>query len=447
MTAYTMATSTPDATPTATAVQADSLVHTLATALATPPSGPADTRELAGREQSLDRGTAGIALLHVERALTGTGSWSTAHAWIRAATACDISAADDTGLYLGAPAIAFLLHAANSDNIDHAGRYHKALSTLDAHVEALAHRRVDAATARLDRGESTSFADYDVIRGLTGIGRLLLYRAPAACMSQANALSRVLRYLIRLTHPRSDGRPGWWVDHHPDPALPTPGGHANHGLAHGIAGVLAFLGTALRRGVTVDGHHDAIATLGAHLDHWQQDNPSQTTPNPAGPLRRNWWPTWITHDDIHTGHPLQPGPPRPSWCYGTPGIVRALQIAAIATGDTARQRRAEHVLVGCISDSHQLAHLSDVGLCHGWAGLYQTVWRAAQDATTSDLPHHLPNLTTQLTRQASQYVSRPTTRPGDPTFLTGTAGLALALHTATHNTAPRSGWDACLLIN
>jgi hypothetical protein len=34
-----------------------------------------------------------------------------------------------------------------------------------------------------------------------------------------------------------------------------------------------------------------------------------------------------------------------------------------------------------------------------------------------------------------------------PGLLDGAAGTALALHTAAHNVAPTSGWDACLLID
>ncbi|EYT91487.1 hypothetical protein ThrDRAFT_02822 [Frankia casuarinae] len=34
-----------------------------------------------------------------------------------------------------------------------------------------------------------------------------------------------------------------------------------------------------------------------------------------------------------------------------------------------------------------------------------------------------------------------------PGLLNGTAGTALTLHTAAHTVAPRSGWDACLLID
>jgi hypothetical protein len=394
------------------------LAEALATTLATPTH---DTDDKTGRDQSLAQGAAGVALLHIERALAGMGPWSTAHAWISTAIARGISAADDTGLYLGAPAISFILHAAEADHIH---RYDRALSTVDSHVAALAHRRVDTATARAQRGEATTFVEYDLFSGLTGIGQLLLRHAP-----DTDALGRILDYLVHLTTPRAADLPGWWVSRSPDITLPTPGGHANHGVAHGISGVLAFLSTALRHGVTVDGHREAIETICAHLDSWRHDD----QPGP-------WWPEWITRDELRTGQSRQRGPFRPSWCYGTPGIARAQQIAAIATGDTARQHLAEHAIAACLSDADQLAGITDNSLCHGWAGLYQTTWRAAQDALTPEISHHLPRLATSLTHHADAG------NQDNPGLLTGVTGLALAAHTAARNTAPISGWDACLLI-
>jgi lantibiotic biosynthesis protein len=80
-------------------------------------------------------------------------------------------------------------------------------------------------------------------------------------------------------------------------------------------------------------------------------------------------------------------------------------------------------------------------LCHGWAGLFQTAWRAARDARTPALADCLPDMTRLLARHA-----RP--RASDGTgLLEGDAGLALALHTAAYGTPPASGWDACLLLS
>jgi len=397
------------------------LVEDLADRLTTPTTPES---EQGWQAQSLSQGATGIALLHIERALSGSGTWRTAHAWVRAATRCEISAADETALYLGAPAISFVLHAAETDDIQ---RYAAALRTLDAHVAALAHRRVDAALARIDRGERAAFAEYDLFSGLTGIGQLLLQRVPGN-----DALGRILDYLVRLSRPlRAEGTvlPGWWASHDPDPLLPTAGGHANFGIAHGVSGMLAFLALALRHGAVVEGHTDAVRGICGWLDAWQQDHP-------WGP----WWPQWITREELRTGRVTQPGPLRPSWCYGTPGIARAQQIAAIATGDTPRQTRAEHALAACLSDPSQLHQMTDPGLCHGWAGLYQTAWRAAHDACTPVISTRLPHLADLMAQHAGA-------KHPDTGLLNGTAGLALALHTAARSTLPISGWDSCLLIN
>ncbi|WP_189134459.1 lanthionine synthetase LanC family protein [Wenjunlia tyrosinilytica] len=136
-----------------------------------------------------------------------------------------------------------------------------------------------------------------------------------------------------------------------------------------------------------------------------------------------------------------PRPARPSWCYGTPGIARAGQLAALATGNTAWQLAFEDAFARCLTDPVQLARITDPGLCHGWAGLFQTAWRAARDAATPAIAAHLPHLAATLARHA-----RPGACAGDG-FLEGDVGTALALITTAYGTTPNSGWDSCLLID
>lgn len=379
------------------------------------------------RAQSLAQGAAGVALLHIERALSGAAPWSRAHASITAATANDVSAADQACLFLGAPAVSFVLHAAAADGT---GRYAAARATLDANVSALTHRRVDRSLDRIARRQVPVFAEYDLLHGLTGIGAHLLQHCPTS-----DALGRVLAYLVRLTEPhQTDDRtlPGWWVSHDPHgrhaPAFRA--GHANFGIAHGIAGPLALLAQALRRGIVVDGHTDAIETICGFLDVWRQD--ADTGP---------WWPQWITRAELRANQTTQTGPARPSWCYGTPGLARAQQLAAIATGNVTRQRTAEDALARCLADPVQVARLTSPGLCHGWAGVFQTTYRAATDAINANLRARLPVLADQLVHHA-----QPATDDGTG-LLEGTAGIDLALLTAARFAAPVSGWDACLLID
>lgn len=276
--------------------------------------------------QSLANGAAGIALLHVERARAHHGDWTTVHAWLSAAAGGDLSAGPNAGRYFGAPALALVTHPA----AEHIGKYRRALANLHTATTALTRTRLDHAHARIDRGDRPALAEFALIRGLTGLGAYHL-----RCDPHQEVTTAVLAYLVRLTEPlpgRTDGLPGWWTDLAPTgrPTPDYPGGHGNFGMAHGIAGPLALLSLALRRGIVVDGHTDAITRICAWLDAWRQDHP-------AGP----WWPRTITPDEVHAEHTRQPGPRQPSWCYGTPGLARAQQLAGLAIGDTERQGTAE----------------------------------------------------------------------------------------------------------
>lgn len=398
-----------------------SAADTLAARLAIPPTGPGTGR---GQPQSLGGGAAGIALLHIERARSGHGDAAIAHAWLAAAARDALSAGPNAALYFGAPALAFVIHAA----ADRSNRYVRAISNLDPYVVTLTFRRVAAANARLDRGERPLLAEFDLIRGLAGFGAYHLHRHPDHTVTRA-----VLAYLVRLTEPiagEDDGLPGWWTEVSPNGAASPdfPGGHGNHGMSHGIAAPLALLSLALRAGVVVAGHSDAIARICGWLDTWQQDHPAGT-----------WWPGYVTRAqadgeqlDLSRRH-------RPSWCYGTPGVARAMQLAALAAGDTARQRIAEAAMLGCLRDLSQLDCITGTGLCHGTAGVLQTAWRMAADAATPELAAELPHLTTRLLTQLPDEID-------NPEFLDGAAGVALALHTAGTGTAPLSLWDACLLL-
>ncbi|OEV30462.1 lanthionine synthetase [Streptomyces nanshensis] len=377
--------------------------------------------------QSLADGAAGTGLLHVEKASQDGGPWRTAHQWITTATSGHISAADTTGLFLGAPAVGFLLTAV-PPSFQHL--YAPARKTLHQHITDLAHRRTEAAFARISSCDLPTFAEYDLFYGLTGIGAYLLRTDP-----DGPALERVLRYLVALTRPLASGGrglPGWWVRH--DPARGEsphfPGGHANFGVAHGITGPLLLLAQALRRDITVNGHEEAMWTICAHLDSWCQYGSS-------GP----WWPEHVSRRDLNRGRPHHDASTRPSWCYGTAGIARAGQLAGLALRSSTLQKFYEDALYQALTDPAQLAHVTDTGLCHGWAGIYQTAFRAASDALDprlQDLPRRLGNT---LAAQA---------RPGDHPatgLLNGDAGTALALTTFASQQPPTTGWDACLLIN
>ncbi|MEU6036120.1 lanthionine synthetase C family protein [Actinomadura sp. NPDC047616] len=399
--------------------------------------------------QSLAYGAVGVALLHIERAHAGESSWQRAHDWLACAAAEPVVTGEGSHLYYGAPALAFALHAAVENR---PGRYARALAILDRHIAAATRQRLQRAHTRLDRGELPALAEFDTIRGLTGIGALLLRRETCTDLARD-----VLTYLVRLTEPLphdGDLLPGWWSDLAPSgkPSPQFPDGHANSGIAHGIAGPLALLALAARHGIVVDGQLEAIGRICGWLDQWRQPGPGG---GPDGESDGAWWPYWITRRHLRSSQPGG-GPGRPSWCYGTAGLARAHQLAALATGDKARQQMAEHALLGAMTDPAQLTAIADWSLCHGFAGLAHITRLAAADATTPSLSQRLadcvPRLLAPITGIAPDVVATCLLRPrdggGDIGFLEGAAGVALALLTHAQDDRPSlSGWETCLLIN
>ncbi|MDG4795152.1 lanthionine synthetase C family protein [Micromonospora sp. WMMD1082] len=373
------------------------------------------------RPQSLAGGAAGIALLHVERALTGRGNSATAHAWLRAAASEPVSAGPNADLFNGAPTLAFLLHTARP-----LGRYQQALTTLDDATIAITRDRLAAAHARIDRRDPLTMREFDLVHGLTGLGVYHLQAHPDHQITHD-----VLAYLACITDPLDANalQPPWWLPsglggtRHPD----FPHGHGNLGVAHGISAVLAVLALALLRGHTTPRLHGALTALCAWTDQHRQDN------DPTG----TWWPGYVTTE------PTAPRRHRPSWCYGTAGTARAQQLAGLALGDSNRQRHAENAMLAVLRDPIERARLPEIGLCHGKAGLLQAACRMAAASTNpqwaSDIAAELPGLAADLATHLTN------DQPTEPELLNGTAGAALALHTTATGT-PATCWDAFLAL-
>lgn len=379
-----------------------------------------------GWGQSLANGAAGLALLHIAYAHTGIGDWATAHQWVKAMTRSPVAADPDAGLYRGAPAVAFVLRTAGLP------AYRDVLLELDENIAAITRTRLERAHARIDRGELPELREFDLIGGLTGLGVCLLQAVHADPTHPGrDPLRDVLAYLIRLTGQITvDGAtlPGWWTatgpSGRPDPRW--PGGHANLGMAHGIAGPLALLSSATIGGITVPGQAEAIELTDWFLSSWR-----------CGPATSPWWPGMISTREWTNAAADQPGPQRPSWCYGTPGITRALHLAAQALDAPTRTQDAQAALVACITDEDQLNQLGDDTLCHGWAGLVHTARRMLTDAepggddadALTRLEHRWRRGRTQVARELSEV----------SVMLEGDTGIALT------DLPAGTGWDLCLL--
>ncbi|MFJ1599640.1 lanthionine synthetase C family protein [Streptomyces sp. NPDC088261] len=418
---------------------AQELVDAIAFQLTDPKTVSLGRGSASAYQQHLAYGPPGIALLHIERAASGLGPWQPAHDWLSAASCRPLTGGPDSYPFYGAPAFAHALACA----ADHRpGSYQRALSMVDRQIAVDVRRRLDAAHRRIDTGRLPELAEFDAVRGLAGYGVYLL-----RCHPGSRVTSAVLDYCVRLTEPITpydETLPGWWTESGPSggPDERFPGGHANTGMAHGVGGVLALLALAARQGVVVEGHRTALRTILRWLDRWREETH-------RGPT----WLYWITRDELRTGSLTPPPSRRPSWCYGTAGLARAQQLAALALGDTGRQVGAENALVAALTDPGQLKATTDNGLCHGFAGLAHVAARTADDAH--------PSTVNQL-RAASQALLAAICPPDTdselaavalvqdadrgPGFLDGAAGTALAVIGPSTSIPPQSAWDACLVI-
>lgn len=353
--------------------------------------------------QALSEGALGRALLPIER-----GDLHHARRLLHEATDGGISSGANASLFHGAPALEFVL-----------GRAGRTEPRVREAVDRLVASRLASANRRRERQRQPSLAEFDLIRGLTGLGALLLARP-----QRSPLLTDVLAYLVSLAHPvppseSGDGMelPGWWsLEESPGHDDAVPGGHSNHGAAHGVAGPLALLALSVRHGISTPGSEEAIRVF-------------------ADWLRRFGGRYWMTRDQLAESG-CAPGsvPARPSWCYGAVGIARSLQLAAHATGDQLARRAAEDIALTALADPASTNLVSDASLCHGWAGLLTVVRALAADATDpTRFTVHMEHLTDRLTDELDTV-----DKPG---FLEGRTGALLAAHGTD-----RTGWTRALLI-
>jgi hypothetical protein len=374
----------------------------------------------------LGEGATGTALVLVEQARRGIIRWDEAHQMITTISAAPIDAsATAIGLFRGAPAVGYLLHRAARPG------YASALAALDDAIDTATCTRLAAAHERIRRGEPTTLGEYDLISGLTGLGLYQMVRH-----RDARLLPDILHYLVALTMPlRVEGRtlPGWWCGDGPAGVLSPdyPNGHANFGMAHGLAGPLALLSAAMIAGITVSGHHEGIERICAFLDVWRQHDTIAT-----------WWPETVNLAEYEQRRPTKTTPGRPSWCYGITGIARAQQLAGRALGDASRQQDACEALAAALGDERQLEQLTDAGLCHGWTGVLHTTRRVAADTPEPEAwTSPLEALRGRIEDHVAQHGM-----PHRAGLLDGRAGLDLLDRTDVKATKRTESWDACLLL-
>jgi hypothetical protein len=375
------------------------------------------------QDLALSSGHPGVSLAFTGRSTPGPDDIARAHAYlVRAMRAMATTAHAPGGIYAGPGAVAFAVLVAHRAT----GGYRSALGRLDEHQRRLVHR----ALPEVRDTPATTNGEFEVVRGMSGIGRYLLARREQ-CEEE---LRLVLTYLTRMAQGEIAHRghqvPRWWTWAAPKlgQEVEMPDGHLNLGLSHGVAGPLALLSLAWQQGVVVDEQREAIEALAGLLREW-------TYESGGGPC----WPPHLTIEGWAAGPGVPPPRQRPSWCYGAPGVSRAVQLAGLALDRAEWLELAHRSLLPFLSTDPESWGIDEPHMCHGWSGLmhlFAVLNEPIGDKRLTDLVDDMAARTLAMFRPDHRFGFRATLThvpqgTDAPAFLEGATGTALALFTLT----------------
>jgi lantibiotic modifying enzyme len=285
---------------------------------------------------------------------------------------------------------------------------------------------------------------YDLIIGLAGLAVYALesVQNPAS----AAMLSRIVAHLTELARDDRDGvtwyTPAAFIPPQERDVHRDLSSVRNLGVAHGVPGVIAVLKRIAMAEIEASSSAeklagDALSWLIARCDE-----------SPEG------LPAWVSDG-------LPPRPARLAWCYGDPGVAATLSVAESAEHANLVDSCALRVARRAAARPVNASGVRDGGLCHGSAGLahiFNRLFRATGDPQLGDAAREWFRCTLRL--QSSEggvggyrawgpsrvrYVPGEFSWQDDPGFLTGAAGIGLALLAAIGSVEPV--WDRLLLAS
>ena len=332
----------------------------------------------------------------------------------------------------------------------HGARYDTLLTTLEsAIVERVEH--ISQGVLR-SRPHGVPVGLFDVITGLAGAGRYLLGRTQSAPCRRA--LETLLGALVYLSEGDADSVPHWHTtfDHSTENLRRLyPEGHVNLGMAHGIPGPLALLSLSVSQGVEVTGQHDAIVRIADRIvkaqcsDEWGVGFPVAASLLTAcrGSTRADVQNTRANANAA--------APARAAWCYGPPGVARALWLAGLASDRSEYCDLAVAAMAAVFERPIPNRRIDAPTLCHGVAGLLQIALRFARDGAGEIFSTAAQELTAQLldahepdSRFGYRDLKPSGQRTDNPGLLEGAAGVALVLLATA---SPEPIWDRILMLS
>ena len=315
-------------------------------------------------------------------------------------------------------------------------RYRGLLASLD---RALADRAVTLAAVLRFRDPLVD-GDFDLISGAVGVGACLLDR------DVHGVLPELLGGLVAVAAPRA-GAPRWATESrqlgNDAMARQYPSGILNCGLAHGVPGPLALLALALDAGVEVAGQAEAVRRTADWLMARQVDDA--------------WGPNWpmfvpLTESGAPGSETERLETSRSGWCYGSPGVARALWFAGTVLREAELRDLAVETMHAVVRRPRAQRRLQSPTFCHGVAGLLQIFLRFAHDTGEPAFAEAAAELTDELLAAYEprgllgfSSVESGGNRVDRAGLLDGAPGGAMALLAAATDAEP--SWDRLFLLS
>jgi lantibiotic biosynthesis protein len=392
------------------------------------------------QSQGLAQGDAGIALscAHLDACFPDERWDRIGHTYLAvAAEGAERSTYASAGMFGGLAGLALAAWSLSRGGT----RYQRLVATIEqallGQIAGQAERLAEVTT------EGIAFGEFDVVSGLAGVGGYLLFRAdnPAA----AQALQAILRSLVALVREDAD-LPRWWTPSRltgsEQSAALYPYGNLNCGLAHGIPGPLALMALALSNGIRVEGAEEAVDGLVEWLTRYRVEDA--------------WGVDWpyavsLTADGLPEPADATRAGSRAAWCYGAPGVARALWLASVARGRPEWREFAIEAMAAVYRRPFTAWQIDSPTLCHGVAGLLQATLRFANETQLPMFADAAVGLVEWLLSayEPDSIMGYRNWEPGgtrvdQPGLLEGAAGVLLTLLAAATDTEP--SWDRAFLI-
>ena len=381
------------------------------------------------------QGDAGLALAcgYLDRCFPAAEWDSVAHGYLASAAQAADGRRLPPGLFSGLAGLGFTTMLLSRNG----SRYGRLASTIDEELVTDTHVLAQTVQARTS---GLAVQEFDAIAGLAGISAYLL--AGWGSPPRGAALKHALQALMELVGAPGPDTERWFTPPETmfdqDVAASYPHGNLNCGLAHGLPGPMAVMALALAEGFPVPGLREAVERCASWVVSHRSDD--------------RWglnWPAMVTLPEIDG---VADPPCRTAWCYGSPGVARALWLAGSALGDAGLRARAIEAMESVYRRPVPVRDIDSPTFCHGVAGLLQITLRFHHDTRLPLFAEAAAALTDQLLEayepdgsllgfRALEHNGRRVDQAG---LLDGAPGVAMVLLAASTGAEPT--WDRLFLL-